>query len=468
MNGEKVRTLFEMQRQAFRCHPYPSLPERRADLKRLLQVIKENREKIKEAISADFGHRSSDETDLLEIFPSLEAIYNALTHLKEWMRPEKRKSSKWFFPGKSRVIKQPLGVIGIIVPWNYPLYLTINPLVSALAAGNRVMIKMSELVPRFGKLFENLIADTFQKDHIVIINGGPDIGKAVAALPLDHLFFTGSTSVGRLVLKEASQNLIPVTLELGGKSPAIIGPDYPLEKAVSRILIGKSWSGGQTCIAPDYVLLPENQVDCFIRLSKKEISDRYSTIENNRDYTAIIDHNHYLRLKDYLQEARERGAKIIDLNPEDQPIDPATRKISPTLVIGAEGSMKIMQEEIFGPLLPVIPYRTFEEAIRFVNARPRPLALYFFDQNLERINRILYETGSGGVTINDTIFHIAQEELPYGGVGESGMGHVHGREGFETFSNKKGVFFQSRFSLVPLLRPPYGKFFRALLRFVLR
>ncbi len=408
-----------------------------------------------QAISADFGHRSTDETRLLEIFPSLETIRYVTTHLEKWMKPERRRVSRWFIPGRAMIIKQPLGVVGIITPWNYPLYLAMVPLVYALAAGNRVMIKMSENIPRFGGLFAALIGQYFPEEQISVINGGPDIGKAFSNLPFNHLLFTGSTAVGRMVMKAAGENLTPLTLELGGKSPAVIGPDFPVGKAAERIMFGKSINAGQTCIAPDYVLLPENKVLAFVDASRKEIAKSYPEIWENPDYSSIINHHHYLRLKSYLQDAIDQGASIVDLNPEKTLSGPGSRKIAPLLILGTKPSMKVVQEEIFGPFLPVIPYQSLDEAIEYINRRPKPLALYYFDYNRKRIKRILSETLSGGVTINDSIFHIGQNDLPFGGVGASGIGHYHGKEGFETFSRKKGVFLQSRWNPIFLLRPPY-------------
>lgn len=468
MSPDDLKRIFELQQAAFRLSPDPSHIERKSHLETLYLALKTNRDGIAQVICKDFGHRSPDETRLAEIFCSLDAIRHAIRHLKRWMRPEKRPVSGWFLFGRALVIKQPLGVVGIIVPWNYPLHLSVVPLTSALAAGNRVMIKMSETAPHFGDLFAALIRRHFPENQIAVITGGPDIGRAFSALPFDHLLFTGSTTVGRAVMKAAGENLTPVTLELGGKSPAIIGPDYPIQKAASRIMLGKSFNAGQTCFAPDYVLVPENKMGEFVEAARRVIAQCYPTIEENLDYTAIINQQHTLRLQSYLRDAQDQGAEIIDLNPEGKPLDPSSRKMAPTLILAKKDSMKIFQEEIFGPLLPVVPYRTLEEAVAYVNGRPKPFALYYFDHDPARVNFVLNKTFSGDATVNDTMLHAMQNDLPYGGVGLSGMGYYHGREGFETFSRKKGVFFQSRLSAVPFLKPPYGKLFRTIVRFMLR
>ena len=468
MQSDDLKRILERQREAFRLAPNPSHIERKSHLETLCLALKTNTEGMAQAICEDFGHRSPDETRLAEIFSSLEATRHAIHHLKRWMRPEKRPVSGWFLFGKALVIKQPLGVVGIIVPWNYPLHLAVVPLTSALAAGNRVMIKMSETAPNFGSFFAALIRRHFPENQIAVINGGPETGKAFSALPFDHLLFTGSTTVGRVVMKAASENLTPVTLELGGKSPAIIGPDYPIKKAASRIMIGKSFNAGQTCFAPDYVLVPENKIQEFVEATRLATAQYYPTIEENPDYTAIINQHHYLRLQSYLQDAQDQGATLIDLNPEGKPLNPTSRKMAPTLILGIKNTMKVIQEEIFGPLLPVVPYRTLEEAIEYVNGRPKPFALYYFDHDLARVNLVLSKTFSGDATVNDTMLHVLQNELPYGGVGLSGMGYYHGREGFETFSKKKGVFIQSRLNAVSFLKPPYGKLFKTIVRFMLR
>ena len=457
-------TIFKAQRQAFRTHPYPSASERRAHLSQLEALLKKATPHLIRAVSQDFGGRSSHETRLLELFPCLEAIRHARRHLAHWMKTEAKPVSIWFQPGSASLFKQPLGVVGIIAPWNYPLYLTIGPLVSALAAGNRAIIKMSEFTPETGRVLADAIADIFAEEHIAVVNGGPDVAQALTALPLDHLLFTGSTAVGKLVMQAAAKNLTPVTLELGGKSPAIIAPDFSIDLAAQRILLGKCLNAGQTCIAPDYLLLPEAKQKEFIALAQRTVTNLYPDLAHSEDYTAIVNDKHYQRLQNYLQDARSVGAVV---HPLAQTALPG-RKIAPTLVTKVSDDMLIMQEEIFGPLLPLIPYRTLDEALRYVNERPRPLALYYFDDDRARCERVLAETVAGGVTLNDTILHIAQDELPFGGVGASGMGHYHGRAGFDTFSKLKGVYRQTRYNTIPLLKPPFGRLIENLLKLMLR
>ncbi len=465
---ERLREVFARQREASRRDAMPDAARRESDLDALHDAILGHAEAIANAISADFGGRSGHETRLLEIFPSLEAIRHARARVRTWMRPARRKVSLWFQPGRAKVVWQPLGAVGIVVPWNYPVYLSVGPLVSALAAGNRVMIKMSEFTPATGELLARLISERFDEERVAVFNGEADVARAFVALPFDHLLFTGSTQTGRSVMVSAAANLTPVTLELGGKSPAIVGEDFPLRIAAERILFGKLLNAGQTCIAPDYVLLPAGREAEFIEHARAFVGRSYPTLAHNPDYTAIVNERHYRRLLDLAADARARGATGIEINSARESLDAAGRKIAPAIFTGTSGEMRVMQEEIFGPLLPLVGYRNLDEAIAYVNARPRPLALYYFDRNAARIERVLRETVSGGVTINDTVLHIAQDDLPFGGAGESGMGQYHGRTGFAAFSKEKAVFFQSRLNALPLFRPPYGKRFERLMRLLLR
>jgi acyl-CoA reductase-like NAD-dependent aldehyde dehydrogenase len=383
------------------------------------------------------------------------------------MKPQRRSVSLWFQPGRAEVISQPIGVVGIIVPWNYPIYLAVGPLVGALAAGNRALVKMSEFAPSTGALFDALVRSRFAADEVRVVNGDAEVARAFAALPFDHLLFTGSTGVGRAVMRAAADNLTPVTLELGGKSPAIVGPDYPIARAAERILIGKCMNAGQTCIAPDYALVPAGRVREFVDAARRTVAECYPDPLRSPDYTAIVNDRHFARLAGYLDEARARGAEIVALAPNASP-DAATRRFPPMIVLGAPGDCRLMREEIFGPILPIVPYAELDDALAYVNERPRPLALYCFDRDARRIDRVLTGTVAGGVTINDTILHIAQESLPFGGVGPSGMGEYHGREGFEAFSKRKAVFRQSRLNTMGLFKPPYGKRFERLVNFLLR
>ncbi len=452
---QRLQTLFKQQRLAFRREGTPPLAQRRQSLQRLEEIILDNVESLVEAVNEDFGHRSTHETRLLELFPSVEGIRYAKRHLHRWMREERRSVSLWFQPAKARILYQPLGVVGIIVSWNYPLFVALGPLTPAIAAGNRALIKMSEFTPRTGKELQKTLAQGFSEEEVAVINGDVTVAQAFASLPFDHLLFTGSTTVGRLVMQAACANLTPVTLELGGKSPAIIGTDAQWSKAVERVIMGKLFNAGQTCVAPDYVLLPDGQEQVFIKLAQRMVQRHYPHFLNNPDYTHIINERQVQRLQNWLQDAVDKGATLIPLvSPQESS---HSRKLVPTLILNTSPEMKVIQEEIFGPWLPVLSYQSLEEAIDYVNDRPRPLALYYFGQDKAQIQEVLENTTSGGVTINDTILHVAIDDLPFGGVGLSGMGHYHGREGFETFSKKKGVLYQSSLSSFAMLYPPYGK-----------
>jgi coniferyl-aldehyde dehydrogenase len=465
--GGPLASAFERQRTVRDSVVLASVGERRNRLERLARLLRENDAAICEAIDRDFGGRSPAETRLLEIFPSLEAISHARRHVAAWMRPRRARTGFWFMPGRSRVVPQPLGVVGIVVPWNYPVYLAVGPLVAAIAAGNRAMVKMSESAPATGALLATLVAERFDPAELVIVNGDADVAQAFTALPFDHLLFTGSTQIGRQVMRAAAANLTPVTLELGGKSPAIVGRGIPVTEAAARILFGKCLNGGQTCIAPDYVLVPRERVDAFVDAASATVARLYPRIRDNPDYTSIIDARHHARLQGYLEEAIARGARVVPINPAGESLG-ATRKIAPTLLIGVPEDARVMREEIFGPLLPIVAYDDLDGAIAYVNARPRPLALYVLDHDRAAIERVLARTVSGGVTVNETILHIAQQDLPFGGVGASGMGAYHGRAGFETFSKLKPVFYQPRLNGLWLLKPPYGKRFAFIAKWLMR
>ncbi len=460
-----MRATFEGQRVACAREPIPSVAKRRAQLESLAAMIKAAQPSISQAISDDFGHRAPQETALLEVFTTLEAIRYSARNVARWAKPERRPVSIWNRPGYARLRKQPLGVVGIIVPWNYPLYLAAGPLVSALAAGNRAMIKMSEYTPRFGALWAQLLGGSFPAEEVAVVNGGIEIAQEFGRLPFDHLIFTGSTAVGREVMRAAAENLTPVTLELGGKSPAIVCEDYPVELAARRILFGKCANAGQTCVAPDYVLVPRDKVAAFTGAARDAVTGFFPTLASG-DYTSIASERQFARLTAYLDDARAMGATVHALHAE--PSDAAARTLAPVALTGVTAEMRVMQEEIFGPILPVIPFSTLDEAIAFVNARPRPLALYAFSDDRQTIDRILGATVSGGVTVNDTMLHVAQDALPFGGVGPSGMGVYHGREGFDALSKLRGVFHQRRYNPFSLLFPPYGERFSRLIRLMVR
>lgn len=467
VRSAELQHAFAAAKAAYEGARLPSASERRATLSKLEAVLLAHQAELTRAISEDFSHRSSHETQLLEIFPALSAIRGAKRHVGRWMRSKRSWASLWFLPARTEIRPQPLGVVGIIVPWNYPLLLAIAPLVGALAAGNRVLIKMSEYTPRTGALFAKIIAERFAPDHVAVINGDAALAQEFSALPFDHLLFTGSTAIGKHVMRAAANNLTPVTLELGGKSPAIIGPECRIDDAVEKILFGKCLNAGQTCIAPDYVLVPRAQEQAFATVAQRVIAARYPRMATNTDYTAIIDDRHYARLVGYLNDAAAKGASVLPLASASESFT-GTRKLPPTLLANVSNDMHVMQEEIFGPLLPLIPYDTLDDAIRFVNARPRPLALYYFGNFNDHIDRVLNETVAGGVTINETLLHISQESLPFGGVGPSGMGAYHGRHGFEIFSRMKPIFHQSALNGLWLFKPPYGARFESLIRFLLK
>jgi acyl-CoA reductase-like NAD-dependent aldehyde dehydrogenase len=467
-DATSLAEAFEALRAGYARDRVPDRAWRVDKLTALEQMVHGNIDAIADAISKDFGHRSRHETRLIEIFPSLEGIRYARRRLRKWMRPERRHASMWFRPGRASVEYQPLGVVGIIVPWNYPVFLGLGPMAAALAAGNRVMLKMSEHTPETSALFARLVAQRFAPDEVAVILGDAEVGKAFSGLPFDHLLFTGSTQIGRHVMVEAAAHLTPVTLELGGKSPAIVAPDYPIEHAATRIMSGKCLNAGQTCIAPDYALVPEGEVEPFLAAAKRFVAEAYPDILRSPDFTTIVNERQFRRLVGYCEEAAHKGARVVALAAGDAHWDFATRRFPPVAVLGGNDHMHVMTQEIFGPILPIVPYRTLDEAIAYVNARPRPLALYYFDRDRGRVDRVLKETVAGGVTVNDTILHIAQDDLPFGGVGPSGMGAYHGREGFETFSHKKAVFRQSRLNGMALFKPPYGKVFETMVRLLIR
>jgi len=465
--AQELSATLERQRQAFLQAGPPALDERRADLASLKAAIRDKAEALAQVISEDFGHRSRHETLLAEIFTALSGIRHAEKHLGQWMRPKRVSVSAELLPGRARILYQPLGVVGIISPWNYPFQLAIMPLIAALAAGNRVMLKPSELTPRTADFIAEFLAGLFPSDKVATVLGGAEIGAAFARLPFDHLFYTGSTAVGRLVMQAAAETLTPVTLELGGKSPCILGEDAALAGAVDSIVYGKLLNAGQTCIAPDYVLLPEAKREAFIAEAQRAVKKFYPRLAANRDYTSIVNDRQYQRLCRYLDEAKAKGARIVELNPAEEALA-GTRKLAPTLVIEPDDDLALMREEIFGPVLPVRTYRGLDEAIDYVNRHPRPLALYYFGEDAEKRDRVLARTISGGVSINETLMHVVVENLPFGGVGASGIGAYHGEIGFQTFSHRKGVFLQSRFNGAFLLRPPFGRLTDLMLKLLLK
>jgi coniferyl-aldehyde dehydrogenase len=387
-------------------------------------------------------------------------------HLRGWMRPERRGINWPFLPARGEIRVQPLGVVGIVAPWNYPFQLAMLPLANAVAAGNRVMVKPSEFTPRLAEVMVRLLAEVFTADEVVVVQGGADVGAAFSALPFDHLLFTGSTAVGRHVMLAAARNLTPVTLELGGKSPALIAPGYPIEHAAERIAFGKCFNAGQTCVAPDYVLVPRAQRDEFVRAYLASVKRRFPTVAMNPDYTAIVNTRQAERLREWLDDARERKVTVMQHRPDHESAPPGVELVPPTVLLDPPEDALVMREEIFGPLLPVLSYDSFDDAIGYVLDRDRPLAFYPFDRDGGRLERTLDRIVAGTVCINDTLVQFGQDDLPIGGVGASGMGTYHGREGFLTFSKRTSVFRQSRLNGMKLFDPPYSDFARRLVEFL--
>ncbi len=459
--GDSIRSLLEetlaLQRAAYFAHPYPSFAERKQDLLNLKAFVQENRDAIVDAISADYGNRSKHETLFAEIFGVIDGVDHTINSLRKWMKPQRRGVDwKNFFGATNRVIPQPLGIVGAIVPWNFPINLSFNGLIATFAAGNRSMVKMSENSRHLAKLLIELSPKYFPKEKLAFFDETGGVGIEFSQLKFDHLLFTGSGQTGRAVMAAAATNLCPVTLELGGKSPAIICDDFPLRKAAERLLFVKCFNAGQICTTVDYVYVPKAKVQEFVELSKEIVVGRYPTLATP-DFTSMIDRRSFDRVVAAMEEARARGATLVQLIP-GKPWDEETHKIAPHLVLNAPEDCSLRTREIFGPVLPVVEYNTIEEPIQAINNRPRPLALYPFSNDKHLIHTLLHRVMSGGVSVNDGLFHVGQHDLPFGGVGDSGMGHYHGYEGFVTFSKMRPVFYQAPFSAVKFLWPPYGKF----------
>ena len=453
---EELLGILKRQKAAFNLSPNSAWADRKSKLISLRDIIKAHEAEFIKAISDDFGHRAAEETILAETMVIQGGINHAIKHTPKWMRIRKAPTALQFLPAKNRIVPQPLGVIGIISPWNYPLQLAIMPLVGALGAGNRAMIKPSEYTPKFSDLLKSVLGKIFSDDEVFVATGGVEVASAFSSLPLDHLVFTGSTNVGRIVAKAAAENLVPCTLELGGKSPTIIDDSANMGRTVPRIANAKLLNAGQTCVAPDYVLMPEAKINSFAEAMIKQAETFYPEVSGNDDYTSIIADSHYARLQTLLEDAENKGAKIRVAGDDDKQQLAKERRIPLTVVTETTPDMKIMQEEIFGPLLPVVASDTLDDALDYVQRRERPLALYWFGEDKAKRDRVLNESISGGVTINDAAWHVIQEDIPFGGVGPSGMGAYHGEAGFQSFSHMKGVFFQSKLSQGKKLHPPYG------------
>jgi coniferyl-aldehyde dehydrogenase len=456
-----------LQRATYHARPVPSLAERRADLQTLARFVHEQQDALADAVNADYGGRSRHETQLTEIAPVLASIRHAQAHLSRWMRPQRRAVDRLAFGlGRNEVIPQPLGVVGVIVPWNFPINLSLVPLSCIFAAGNRAMVKMSENSRHLAQLLIDKLPGYFPSEKLQVFDETGGVGIEFSKLPFDHLLFTGSGATGRAVMAAAAANLCPVTLELGGKAPAIVCDDFDLGLAAERILHVKYLNAGQICTSVDHAYLPAARIDDFVQLARRIVPRRYPSLAST-DYTSIIDRRAYDRLVRALDEARSRGARVIPLI-DGPAFDEAAHRIAPHIVTGAPDDCELMQREIFGPILPLVAYRDLDEVVARINAGPRPLALYPFSDRRERIDHLLTHVMSGGVTVNDALLHVGQDDLPFGGVGDSGMGHYHGREGFQTFSKLRPVFHQARWSTFTLLAPPYGRMAERVLAFLMR
>jgi coniferyl-aldehyde dehydrogenase len=457
-----MQDILARQKAAHLRDGAPTAEQRIDRLDRCIQILIDHRKAVEDALNDDFGARSREATAFTDVAGSIGPLKHARDSLKKWMKPEKRKTTPailGLFGAKAEVRFQPKGVVGVISPWNFPVNLTFAPLAGILAAGNRAMIKPSEFTPATSELLKVMFAKAFTEEEIAVITGGPEVGEAFAHLAFDHLIFTGATNIARHVMKAASQNLTPLTLELGGKSPVILGKSADLATAAARVMNGKTLNAGQICLAPDYLLAPHDKIEGFVAEARLSVAKMFPTIKDNPDYTAIVAQRHYDRITDYVEDARSKGARIVELKPEGEDLTQQEhRRIAPTLILDPTDDMKVMQEEIFGPVLPVKGYATMDEAIGYVNGRDRPLGLYYFGDDDAEKEKVLSGTTPGGVTINDVIFHVAQEDLPFGGVGPSGMGSYHGADGFREFSHKKAIYTQIKKDIGPLqaMRPPYG------------
>mgnify|MGYP006117254697 FL=1 len=460
---QKMNSTLQMQRDAYLKEGIVSAEIRIDRLQRGVDVLIKYNEKITDALNTDFTCRPREVTLLTDVGAGIAPMKHAIKHLRSWMKPEKRPT---MFPfnlvgGRSRIEYQPLGVVGIIAPWNFPVNMVFAPLAGVLAAGNRAMIKPSEFTPATSALMAEMIAEAYDPAEVAIFDGGPEVGQAFSNLPFDHMIFTGATSIARHILTAAARNLVPVTLELGGKSPVVISRSADIEKSLGRIMTGKTLNAGQICLAPDYLLVPEEKLHEVIAAAQKAVAQMYPRILDNPQYTSVINERHFQRLNGYLAEASERGQKIIPINPakEDFSTQQGTLKIPPTLIPEPADDLKMMEEELFGPLLPIRTYNNFEETISYINSKPRPLAAYYFGDDKQEETALISRTTSGGVCINDVVMQVAQEDLPFGGVGPSGMGAYHGLKGFQTFSHAKSIYRQASINIAKLggMLPPYGK-----------
>jgi len=461
VNNTAMMATLQRQRDAFTAARPEPLSVRKDRLKRVIAMMKETGEDFARAISRDFGHRSHEQSLMTDIMPSVTAAKYCLKHMDAWAKTEKRKPNfpLGLFGAKAELRYEPKGVVGVVSPWNFPVGLTIGPVAQAFAAGNRVMIKPSEFTEDTSALMKEVFARYFAEDEMAVFTGGPDVGQAFCSLPFDHLLFTGATSVGKHILRAAADNLVPVTLELGGKSPTILGRSANIERAGERIAMGKMLNAGQICLAPDYMIVPQELEDRAIGAVSNAVSAMYPTLLNNDDYTSVVNARHRDRIQGLIDDAKAKGAEAIEVNPGNEDFSASNgHKMPLTILRNVDDDMKVMQDEIFGPVLPIKTYKGIDEAIDYVNAHDRPLGLYYFGEDAGERERVLTRTISGGVTVNDVIMHVSMDDLPFGGVGPSGMGSYHGPEGFKTFSHARSVYTQPKFDLAKLagLKPPYG------------
>jgi coniferyl-aldehyde dehydrogenase len=455
-----IREILDRQKAAHIKEGAPSI-ERRIDwIDRSIALLVDNQKEIADAMAADFGHRSIEQSLLTDVMGTLGPLKHAKKHVREWAKPEKRKVMfpLGLFGAKARIDYQPKGVVGVISPWNFPINLTFAPLAGIFAAGNRALIKPSEFTPVTSDLMARMFREAYDETEVAVVTGGPAVGEAFSRQPFDHLVFTGATSIAYHVMRAAAENLVPLTLELGGKSPVVVSKSAKMDDAAAKIMTGKTMNAGQICLAPDYVYVPEGKVDAFVSAAEKSVKKMYPTLKDNPDYTSIINDRHFDRLNSYIDDARAKGARIVEINPANEDFSQQPHhKIAPTLVLDPTEDMKIMQEEIFGPLLPIKTYKETDETIDYINENDRPLGLYYFGEDKAEETKVLNSTTSGGVTVNDVIMHISMEDLPFGGVGPSGMGAYHGIDGFREFSHPKAVYTQAKASFVAeMFRPPFG------------
>lgn len=458
----EMQSILDRQKRSYLAEGVVTVEQRIDRIDRAISALQKHGDRLIEAMNADFGNRPAKQSKMTDIDGSIGPLKHAKKHVRQWMRPEKRKIQ---FPlnilgSRGRVIYQPLGVVGCISPWNFPVQLTFSPLAGIFAAGNRTMIKPSEYTPATSEAMKAAFEEAFDIEEVAVFTGGPEVGAAFSGLPFDHLLFTGATSIARHVMRAAAENLVPVTLELGGKSPVIVGESADMELTAGNVMAGKTLNAGQICLAPDYVMLPESRADDFVAAARASVTKMFPDIKDNPDYASIVNERHYERLTGYIDDARQKGAEVIEINPADEDFSQQQHhRIPPTLIMNPTDDMSVMQEEIFGPILPVKKYTSISETIDYVNDHPRPLGLYYFGADESEEEKVLTHTTSGGVTVNDVVMHVAMEDLPFGGVGPSGMGSYHGYDGFKQFSHAKAIYSQSKTvsKLASSMRPPYKK-----------